>query len=122
LSRGLPAGQFGPRVHEFVQLAWPESVAPKSGLRGEVVHLDHFGNAITNPPASRVLASGATKVTGGGRSVPLRECYADVLPGKPVAVIGSSGLLEIAINGGNAARALKLHRSSKVTLIAHGFR
>lgn len=116
LSRGVPAGQFGPRVHDLVQLDWPEPAATRSGLRGEVVHLDHFGNAITNLPASRVLASGATKVTVGGKTVPLRECYADVPRGKPVAVIGSSGLLEIAINGGNAAKALKLKCGSKVSL------
>jgi len=116
LSRGVPAGQFGPRVHDLVQLAWPEPVGTRSGLRGEVVHLDHFGNAITNLPASRVLASGAIKVTVAGKSVPLRECYADVPRGKPVAVIGSSGLLEIAINGGNAAKALKLKPGARVLL------
>jgi S-adenosyl-L-methionine hydrolase (adenosine-forming) len=116
LSRGVPAGQFGPRVHDLVQLAWPEPVATSSGLRGEVVHLDHFGNAITNLPASRVLASGATRVTVGGKSVPLRECYADVPRGKPVAVIGSSGLLEVAVSGGNAAKSLKLKCGSRVSL------
>jgi S-adenosyl-L-methionine hydrolase (adenosine-forming) len=116
LSRGLSAGQFGPHVHDLVQLAWPEPVATSSGLRGEVVHLDHFGNAITNLPASRVLASGATRVTVGGKSVPLRECYADVPRGKPVAVIGSSGLLEVAVSGGNAAKSLKLKCGSRVSL------
>jgi len=116
LSRGVPAGQFGPRVHDLVQLAWPEPVATKSGLRGEVIHLDHFGNAITNLPASRVLASGATKVTVVGKTVPLRERYTDVPRGKAVAVIGSSGLLEIAINGGNAETVLRLKCGSKLSL------
>ncbi len=117
LSRGVPVGQFGPRIHDLVQLDWPEPVATKSGLRGEVVHFDHFGNAITNLPASRVLASGAaTQVKVGTKSVPIYDCYAAVKKGKPVAVIGSTGLLEIAINGGNAAKALKLKCGSKVLL------
>jgi S-adenosylmethionine hydrolase len=107
----VPAGRRG-----LALPARPEPVATRSGLRGEVVHLDHFGNAITNLPASRVLASGATKVTVGGKSVPLRECYADVPRGKPVAVIGSSGLLEIAINGGNAESKLNVRFGTKVFL------
>lgn len=116
LSRGVPVAQFGPRVHELVSLDWPEPVALKSGVGGEVVHLDHFGNAITNLPASRVLASSAGKVTVSSRSVPVREYYSAVAHGRPVAVIGSSGLLEIAIRGGNAARTLKLKRGTKVLL------
>ena len=116
LSRGVPASRFGPRVHDLVQLDWPEPVSLKSAVGGEVVYVDGFGNAITNLPAGRVLASGAAKVTAGGKSVPLLACYADVTRGKPVAVIGSSGLLEIAINGGSAAKALKLRRGSRVLL------
>lgn len=116
LSRGVPPSQFGPRVHDLVQLEWPEPVATRSGLRGEVVHLDHFGNAITNLPASRVLASGATKVTVGGKTVPLRQCYADVPRGKPVAVIGSSGLLEIAVNGGSAAKNPRIKLGTRILL------
>ena len=116
LSRGVPANQFGPRQHELVQLDWPEPVATKSGLRGEVVYIDHFGNCITNLPASRVLASGATRVKVGAKSVPIHDCYSVVKDGKPVAVIGSTGLLEIAINGGSAAKVLKLKTGAKIPL------
>ncbi len=116
LSRGVPAGQLGPRVHDLLQLEWPEPVAIKSGLRGEVVYIDHFGNCITNLPASRVLTSGATRVKIGAKSVPIHDCYSAVKPGKPVAVIGSTDLLEIAINGGNAAKSLKLKAGAKILL------
>lgn len=114
LSRGVPANRFGPRQHELVQLEWPEPETTKSGLRGEVVYIDHFGNCITNLSASRVLASGATRVKVGAKAVPIHDCYAAVKTGKPVAVIGSTGLLEIAINGGNAAKILKLKSGSRI--------
>lgn len=116
LSRGVPASRLGPRLHEFVQLAWPEPIATRSGLRGEIIHVDRFGNCITNLPGSRVLASGATGVKAASKSVPLAESYSAVKPGRPVAVIGSSGLLEIAVNGGSAARTLKLKRGAGVVL------
>ena len=47
---------------------------------------------------------------------PVRPFYQAVGPGKPVAVPGSSGFLEIALNGGHAAHALRLRRGSVVTL------
>jgi S-adenosylmethionine hydrolase len=116
LSRGVPPTQFGPRLHELVQLEWPELVKTKSGLRGEVVYIDRFGNCLTNLPASRVLASGTTRIKAGARFVPIRASYSAVKPGKPVAVIGSSGLLEIAVNGGSAAKKLGIKSGARVVL------
>jgi S-adenosylmethionine hydrolase len=43
--------------------------------------------------------------------------YQAVAPGKPVAVPGSSGFVEIAVNGGNASQILKLKTGSKVTIL-----
>ena len=40
---------------------------------------------------------------GGGRPAPLRHCYTDVPLGKPLGIMGSSGLLELAINGDDFA-------------------
>ncbi|HAV61720.1 MAG TPA: hypothetical protein DCY13_05065 [Verrucomicrobiales bacterium] len=116
LSRGVPPGRFGVRLHDLVRLPWPDPVAIKSGLRGEIVHVDHFGNAITNLGGTRVLESRATGVRIGAHRVPLAQSYNAVKPGRPVAVIGSSGLLEIAVNVGSAAKKLSLKRGSKLTL------
>jgi S-adenosylmethionine hydrolase len=116
LSRGVPPTQFGPRLHELVQLEWPELVKTKSGLRGEVVYIDRFGNCLTNLPASRVLASGTTRIKAGARLIPIQASYSAVKPGKPVAVIGSSGLLEIAVNGGSAAKKLGIKSGARVVL------
>jgi S-adenosylmethionine hydrolase len=118
LSRGVPPNQFGARHHDLVQIEWPEPVITKPGLRGEIVHIDHFGNGITNLPASRVLAIGATRVKVGAKSVPICDSYGAVKLGNPVAVIGSTGLLELAINGGSAAKALKLKTGLRLLLAA----
>ncbi len=74
-----------------------------------VLHVDRFGNLITNVPAE--LVTGDTYIPEIG---PVRRTYADVEIGDPVALIGSSGLLEIAIRNQNAAVQLDLAVGSKV--------
>jgi S-adenosylmethionine hydrolase len=74
-----------------------------------VIHIDQFGNAMTNV-GHEALQSFANKVIRvRNRAVgKLRRTYWDVAPGKPLALVGSSGLLEIAVRDGSAAEQLKL--------------
>jgi S-adenosylmethionine hydrolase len=80
-------------------------------LEGEVIVVDHFGNAVTNLIS---LRGGTVEV--GSAMVPVRRTYADAKVGEPVAVVGSTGFIEIAIRDGDAARALALSRGSRVVL------
>lgn len=79
-----------------------------------VVHVDGYGNLITNVGAASVQGVRAVQVAG--RSVPVHATYGDVPPGSTVAVVGSYGLLEIAIHGGNAAVTLGLQRGAPIAL------
>jgi S-adenosylmethionine hydrolase len=54
---------------------------------------------------------------GPGFTCPVAPFYQAVPPGKPVAVPGSTGFLEIAINGGNAARKLALKTKSEIRVV-----
>jgi S-adenosylmethionine hydrolase len=78
-------------------------------LAGVVISVDRFGNAITNLVA---LRAGIVEVQGA--ALPLRRTYADVPPGDALAIVGSSGLIEVAVRDGNAARTLNLTRGSPV--------
>lgn len=118
LSRGVPLSQFGPRAHEMHQLNWPDLKAQKTGLRGEVVYVDRFGNAITNITGNALLSSGADKVRAAQKLIPIKNSYDSVPAKSAVAVLGSSGLMEIAINGGDASKTLKLKIGSAVSLPA----
>jgi S-adenosyl-L-methionine hydrolase (adenosine-forming) len=93
-------------------------VAPAiDGVRGEVIHIDHFGNATTNIPYESTNGSCTKAVRIRGRSVgKLRRTYWDVAPGKPLALIGSSGLLEIAVRDGSAAEDLKVRVGDAVVM------
>jgi hypothetical protein len=78
-------------------------------LAGVVISVDRFGNAITNLVA---LRAGIVEVAG--EALPLRRTYGDVPPGEALAIVGSSGLIEVAVRDGNAARKLNLTRGSPV--------
>jgi hypothetical protein len=83
---------------------------------GRVIHIDGFGNATTNVPAELVHTIGADRFHAAGRDAgPLRHTYGDVPQGEPLALIGSSGLLEIAVRDGSAAQVLGLKVGDEVS-------
>jgi S-adenosyl-L-methionine hydrolase (adenosine-forming) len=119
LSRGVPIRKLGPALKDFVRLDWPEPRKLRSGFEGEVVYIDRFGNAITNLQAG--MLRGAKWVICEVRGKRQRRCplgafYEAVPPGSAVAVAGSSGFLEIAVNGGSAEKALGLKVGTRVRL------
>lgn len=119
LSRGLAVAKLGPAVDTFVRLPWPPPVRRGQRVVGRVVYVDRFGNAITNLPAELAphpARSGHGVVGVGKHAIPVRRFYQAVPLGRPVAVPGSSGLLEIALNGGSAAQGLRLRVGTRVVL------
>ena len=121
LSRGLPIRKLGPRLMDFVKLEWPEVRYEPGSVRGEIVYIDRFGNGLTNLDAKAVgsLGEGEFQVFLRGRRVcSVLDCYADAAPGMPVAVFGSSGWLEIAINEGDASRRFWL-RTGDAVIVRH---
>ncbi len=82
---------------------------------GVVLHIDVYGNATTN--ISAMERSPAGNWHAGGRNVgPLRRTYADVPVGQPLALVGSSWLVEIAVRDGSAADVLGLRVGDTVKL------
>lgn len=81
------------------------------GQDGLVLAVDRFGNLITN-----LTARGEGLVEIAGKSVRIERTYGDVNEGDLLALVGSHGLLEVAVRGGNAARRLGIGRGTPVTL------
>lgn len=82
---------------------------------GRIIHFDHFGNAMTNIPASH-LREGMRIAVDGRDLGPVRRTYADVGVGEALALVGSSDLLEIAVRDGSAKEKLKLENAMAVEL------
>ncbi len=109
LACGLDLLRLGEPIPPADLVALPHAEPQREGegiWRGLVLHVDHFGNLITNfraehlPPGPLRLAVGAETIAG------LHQTFADVAPGDLVAYLGSSGYVEIAERNGNAARRL----------------
>jgi S-adenosylmethionine hydrolase len=121
LCRGTPIQKVGPRVKDFVKLNPPLPRAGKDSIRGEVIYVDRFGNAITNIDSRMLsgLAGSDRHIAVRGRRIcELSSHYAAVAKGKPVALINSCNLLEIAVNGGSAAHRFRLNRGTIISIRA----
>jgi hypothetical protein len=123
LSLGVPIKKVGPALRDFVRLDWPEPRKERVRIEGEVVYIDRFGNAITNLEGSLLRGSerASCEIFAKRRRVcPLKAFYQAAAPNSPVALMGSSGFLEIAVNGGSAAKALGLRIGTRVVLRQDG--
>lgn len=132
LACGADASDLGPSVERIVEIGEPGPTrTPDGSILGEVVHVDRFGNLITNVHArdlrdlafdqhgSAPLEACGLFVSAGEQSIgPVERTYASVAAGSPVALVGSSGRLEIAVNGGNAAQTLALGVGTAVRVVA----
>jgi S-adenosylmethionine hydrolase len=90
--------------------------------RGCVLYADHFGNlitSVTNTHLQQITDAGRKLVeilVGERRIAGIRRTFSDVEPGGLLALVGSSGHLEISVAGGNAAQTLGLGPDAPVIL------
>ena len=121
LAKQRPIEPFGPRIDDYKRLPWYEPEVAPGGARGRVMYIDRFGNAITNLEASQLAESKLLQGRASSRecsSIPMRSYYEQVAEGEPLALIGSSGFMEIAVNRGNAARRFGLKVGDAVQVVA----
>ncbi len=107
LAAGDPATRWGPSVPLVGELPW----GPRPERTGRVVHIDRYGNLITDLPRGEAGAA----VTLEGHTLPLRGTYEDVAPGELLAYIGSQRTVEIAVRDGRADTRLAVVRGALVT-------
>lgn len=106
IARGDTASKCGAPVKLQGALPW----GPRTRGIGRVVHVDHFGNLITDLP----LAEAGKTVSLAGRTIALYGTYADVPEGELLAYVGSAKTIEIAVRDGSAAARLGVQRGTQV--------
>ena len=121
LANGTLPTEFGQEIHEIVTPEFAKITRRKDMLGGEVLHVDGFGNIITNFGEKEVeLMKIKTMVNVKLKNVRLKlkfcKAYAEVESQKPLALVGSHNFLEISVNQGNAAEVFKIKSGDKVTL------
>jgi len=114
-SGQLDVAAVGPdHVPSLVRAEQP-STATAERVEGQVVLVDRFGNLVTNMRVDALRAAGAEmEVLIGEHALRLSATYGDVPVGRPVALIGSDGWLEIAVRDGSALDVLGLGLGSPV--------
>jgi S-adenosylmethionine hydrolase len=76
--------------------------------------VDHYGNCITGIPAAGISPSSV--IATGIAHIPHARTFSDAEPGRPCWYANSIGLLEVAVNGGNAANQLGLGIGSELSV------
>ena len=136
LARGVPMERLGPPVPDPVLLPLPRLEVREDRLEGEVLYIDRFGNVVTSigrlrwagnglvldaafrraAPPLRLAAAGAVVKVGGRTIQGVRRTYGEVAVGESLALVGSTGFLEIAVRQGDAARTLGVRPGDPITL------
>jgi len=118
LARGGLLHRLGPR-HRATPLAWPAAVRRGRTVMGTILHIDAFGNLITNLRVRRWCPASQARrcaLQYRRRTLPVVSSYAEGRPRQLVAVIGALGLVELAVRNGSAQRLLGARRGDAVML------
>ncbi|PIG91192.1 SAM-dependent chlorinase/fluorinase [Gloeocapsopsis sp. IPPAS B-1203] len=94
-------------VASLVKLEIPNSTIMDTSIQGCIQYIDGFGNLITNIPGNDMLSK-QWAVIAGGVEIPGGKTYSEQLQGSAIALVGSHGWIEIAVNGGSARSQLHL--------------
>lgn len=127
ILNGVNVENFGKKISKIKEITLPSPILSSNGiLTAEIIYIDGFGNLITNIDCN-VLKKvefdvnstnvGFSIVVGNNEIAGISKSYADVNDGDLLAIFGSSGYLEIAVNKGNAKELLNLKKGSKVIIL-----
>ncbi|MCM0592919.1 MAG: S-adenosyl-l-methionine hydroxide adenosyltransferase family protein [Gloeotrichia echinulata IR180] len=119
LASGLPLQQLGREIDPstLVQMDLGDCTQTTTGVVGYIQYIDHFGNLVSNIPASYVQDK-AWSVKVAGLTIPGCETYSNVRAGEAIALIGSHGWVEIAINSRNAHLQLHINLQDRLEVIS----
>lgn len=120
LSLGLPPERLGEPTERLVAIDWPECEVMPQKISGEVISVDSFGNLVTNITAEQLKSVPTGEELsvrcGEHETAGLFRTYGDQPEMTLIALVGSSGKLELAIVGDSAAAMLGEGVGSLVTL------
>lgn len=121
LSKSWQPASMGDEIQDFKRLSLPKPKLAGRQLKGLVLRVDVFGNLMTNftladlPEA--MAKEAALRMQFGEQEVTkLVGTFSEGEPGIPVAIVGSSGFIEIFVNKGNASRILNTGRGAPVVV------
>ena len=117
LASGVALEALGTKIEldSLVKLSLPPLQTNGSQIIGCIQYIDYFGNLITNIPGNSVKNKSWQAIVNN-RAIASGSTYSDVQSGKAIAIVGSHGWIEIAVNGGNAQKKLQLTKENKIKI------
>jgi S-adenosylmethionine hydrolase len=122
LAQGEPIENFGRNLDQMIQLHIPQPRISNHHISGEIIHIDGFGNLITNFSHSQIhdFVSIGQKyhvtINQLTKTMEYTKSYGYVSPGELIIIIGSSNYLEISINQGNAQKLFNAARGDPIAI------
>ncbi|MBI3324421.1 MAG: SAM-dependent chlorinase/fluorinase [Candidatus Omnitrophica bacterium] len=117
LARGLALERLGPCVREFQPAPIPAPQRSGRAVHGSVVHIDRFGNAITNLPSTLLTDADRVRIRIGRRQGRVVSSYGEGQADELIALAGSVGLIELAVRDGSAAEVFGVRAGHDVTAV-----
>jgi S-adenosyl-L-methionine hydrolase (adenosine-forming) len=112
----LNISDVGRQISDFVDLDFGEGKRKNGSLQGNIVFIDSFGNILTNIPSKIVDFKPGDVLELQKKRFSFQKSYGFCKAGEPLALIGSHGYLEIAVNQGNAAAYFNKKQGDKIIL------
>lgn len=120
VDKGIKPYKFGSEIENPVLLRFPAVRRSNNVLTGEVLYIDGFGNIITSIQEKDILNSKMLNVKLNEVLLKPKfgKAYGEAEPRAPIALVGSYGFIEIALNQGNAADKFSVKVGDKITVSA----
>lgn len=116
ISKGLDICDVGEMVFDFVDLDFGKVIKKNGTLEGRVIFIDSFGNVVTNIPAGMAEFRHGDALEVDKKRVLFLSSYGFCSEGEPLALIGSHGFIEIAINRGSAAEFFNKNQGDEIVI------
>jgi S-adenosyl-L-methionine hydrolase (adenosine-forming) len=121
LLNGVKPAEFGSEIREAAKPEFTKVTRKNGILVGAVLHVDGFGNIITNISEKELSQSHAkgelsVELAGSKLKLKMRRAYGEAGPQEPLVLIGSHGFLEVALNQGNAAIKFKTKAGDRISV------
>jgi len=121
LAKGMLPSSFGSETKEYVRIPSFEAKVSDNSIEGSVIHVDGFGNLVTNISIGILDKMGVKtgkrmEVVVSGRRflVPYVRSFSSVPVGELLALVAGGGYLELAVNQGNAKRTIGIELDEKI--------
>ena len=123
LAKGVDPEEIGPEIEEYIRLPMYEPTITEEGFEATIIHVDGFGNMVTNMTYEVLEQMGVredtvfdVEVSGKKYSLPYVKRFSAVPEGELLILVAGGGYMEFAVNQGNAHERMGIGKGEKARI------